>query len=59
MVQISNKMVINRYETCETQTKTPLESNIKDNKPCSCKPARATCWEELGKTWQDYILKYK
>jgi hypothetical protein len=43
MVQISNKTVINCYKTRETQTKTPLESNIKDNKPCSCKLACATC----------------
>jgi hypothetical protein len=50
IVQISNKIVINYYETHETQTKTPLKSDIKDNKPCSCKPAHATCWEESGKT---------
>jgi dephospho-CoA kinase len=42
-VQISNETVINRYETRETQTETPLESDIKDDKPCSCKLARATC----------------
>jgi hypothetical protein len=43
-------MVINHYGTRETQTKTLLESDIKDNKPYSYKPARVTCWEELGKT---------
>jgi hypothetical protein len=52
-------MVITRYETRETQTKTPLESNIKDDEPYSCLPARVTCWEESGKTWQDHILKYE
>jgi hypothetical protein len=56
-VQISDETVITRYETRETQTETPLESDIEDEEPCSCEPARATCWEDSGKTWQDHILK--
>lgn len=48
--QVEGIEKIQKQHKCNTHEKGPGDD------PCSCMPARATCWEESQRTWKEHIL---